>query len=311
MIISTSRLALLPCTCVLRREALVTSRQQLLHSSPLPRLRRNWFVDRDQKRRQVAEPFLDELLAGPSAFKGVDTKTTELDLDYVDKQTERPANQEDVEGQPWYVKAEYADLPGELSKDVGFAPEPLPSPPAHLPASLHPAYEELANSLWIDGYTTTWIDARNGSEDGNTYTDWIVIATVKPERERSMAGVLAPMKAIVRSPHFASTSRRDAKAQIRNMVRSLYPADYPSLDSPRQPGVRVEGYQRHHPDWILFDAGCVMLHVFSAKARDTWNIEEPWLKAARAKELDAQRDIHPFFSTQSRGPSSGTQGRGY
>ena len=71
-----------------------------------------------------------------------------------------------VDDKPWYVEAQYEGIPDGPGKEVDLAPEPPPPAPAHLPPSLRPLYDQLVSSLWVDPYTTTWIDAHASSDDG-------------------------------------------------------------------------------------------------------------------------------------------------
>jgi ribosomal silencing factor RsfS len=102
-----------------------------------------------------------------------------------------------------------------------------------------------------------------------------------------------------------SSSVKLSAEQVRDAVRALYPA------VGERPPVTLEGYRRRYADWILFDGGCVILHLFSKQARETWSVEEHYLKGAAARETDALRGVpHPFFSTQARGPASNAEVEG-
>jgi len=56
------------------------------------------------------------------------------------------------------------------------------------------------------------------------------------------------------------------------------------LDEAGVPGVRVEGMP--HCDWVLIDAGDVIVHVFRPEVRTFYNLEKMWA-AGRAAERRA------------------------
>ena len=45
---------------------------------------------------------------------------------------------------------------------------------------------------------------------------------------------------------------------------------------PVSPGVRVEGMP--HCDWVLIDAGDVIVHVFRPEVREFYNLEKMWAR---------------------------------
>ena len=58
------------------------------------------------------------------------------------------------------------------------------------------------------------------------------------------------------------------------------------LDEAGVPGVRVEGMP--HCDWVLIDAGDVIVHVFRPEVRTFYNLEKMWA-AGRSTERRASR----------------------
>ncbi len=53
------------------------------------------------------------------------------------------------------------------------------------------------------------------------------------------------------------------------------------LDAAGLPGVRVEGTP--HCDWVLIDAGDVIVHVFRPEVRAFYNLEKMWAPARTAE----------------------------
>ena len=50
------------------------------------------------------------------------------------------------------------------------------------------------------------------------------------------------------------------------------------------PGVRVEGMP--HCDWVLIDAGDVIVHVFRPEVRAFYNLEKMWAGAPRGRKAN-------------------------
>jgi ribosome-associated protein len=49
-------------------------------------------------------------------------------------------------------------------------------------------------------------------------------------------------------------------------------------------GVRVEGMP--HCDWVLIDAGDVIVHVFRPEVRAFYNLEKMWASASRSRKAN-------------------------
>ena len=52
--------------------------------------------------------------------------------------------------------------------------------------------------------------------------------------------------------------------------------------------LRVEGMP--HCDWVLIDAGDVIVHVFRPEVREFYNLEKMWAPGARAANARADRN---------------------
>ena len=70
-----------------------------------------------------------------------------------------------------------------------------------------------------------------------------------------------------------------SRAVAEHVIKDLHQA--------RVPGVRVEGLRQG--DWVLIDAGDVIVHVFRPEVRALYNLEKMWSAAARAKRSEADR----------------------
>jgi ribosome-associated protein len=69
-------------------------------------------------------------------------------------------------------------------------------------------------------------------------------------------------------------SHRHVGALADHVLKDLHQAGVP--------GVRVEGMP--HCDWVLIDAGDVIIHVFRPEVRTFYNLEKMWMS-----DLPAQR----------------------
>lgn len=74
------------------------------------------------------------------------------------------------------------------------------------------------------------------------------------------------------------TSQRHVGAVADNVVRSI--------EATGIKGVRVEGLRQG--DWVLIDAGDIIVHVFRPEVREFYNIEKMWAprRAADARHAD-------------------------
>jgi ribosome-associated protein len=66
-------------------------------------------------------------------------------------------------------------------------------------------------------------------------------------------------------------SNRHVAAVAEHLIKDLHQA--------RVPGVRVEGLRQG--DWVLIDAGDVIVHVFRPEVRDFYNLEKMWAATRR------------------------------
>lgn len=64
-------------------------------------------------------------------------------------------------------------------------------------------------------------------------------------------------------------SQRHVASIADNVVKGLHAA--------KIPGVRVEGMRQ--ADWVLIDAGNVIVHVFRPEVREFYNLEKMWSAA--------------------------------
>ena len=71
----------------------------------------------------------------------------------------------------------------------------------------------------------------------------------------------------------SGTSQRHVGSVAENVVKDLGKAGIR--------GVRVEGMRQ--ADWVLIDAGDVIVHVFRPEVREFYNLEKMWASGAGSK----------------------------
>ena len=66
-------------------------------------------------------------------------------------------------------------------------------------------------------------------------------------------------------------------------VTSIADSAIESLEKAGMKGIRVEG--KRNGDWVLIDAGDVIVHVFRPEVRAFYDLEKMWAGTARARKL--------------------------
>lgn len=131
---------------------------------------------------------------------------------------------------PWFVSP--SSLPTTpTSAPLATAPVPLPAP-AHVPAALHPLWDHLSISPFLNKDEVRFIDARR-LDGGEAWVEWVVVASLRRGRERGLRGAIEGVRKFVsaRGP-LAVTSAAfiyaDTPAPPRSCPRTR-------LTSPRPP----------------------------------------------------------------------------
>ncbi|SCV67671.1 BQ2448_5282 [Microbotryum intermedium] len=191
---------------------------------------------------------------------------------------------------PWFVQDESeasTSVPSSSSPDPPTI-SPPPPPPDHLPTSLHPLHHHLVKSPFLDPKSIVYIDAQS-ADPGASWTDWIVVATLRHGRERGLRGAIEGVRAYLASnPIALSTNSSDrAFAPSRPTVTGLPTAPSPHARS-RNAG-KGGGSTSTTADWAMVDAGDLVVHVMTAEAREVWGIEGLWEAVGRDNQRQQER----------------------
>jgi hypothetical protein len=101
------------------------------------------------------------------------------------------APQGESEPQPWFVDPTFL-RPSASS-------QPAPPPPPHIPQHFHALHEYLVTSPFFDPESVVFVDARSATGDGSLW-EWVVVATLRSGRERSIRGAADGVKDVVSLP---------------------------------------------------------------------------------------------------------------
>ena len=104
---------------------------------------------------------------------------------------------------PWFVDPTAVPPPIiPTAPKLATAPIPLP-PPEELPSSLHPLHAHLSVSPFLNRDAITFINAREADPE-SSWTDWIVICTLRRGREGGLRGAIEGVRSFVGHPTFIS-----------------------------------------------------------------------------------------------------------
>ena len=194
----------------------------------------------------------------------------------------------------WFVDKDYS-LRDTLAKRGQSVLEPKPVP-ANLPVHLEAFHEELLKSPYFD--EVVFIDAKK--RDPMAYCSWVVVCQLKPGRERGIRGAALTTKQHVCAQHLSLGiySMFCAYSQLYRTLRSASP---PEIDSSKV--LSIEGISEAEPQWALIDATNVIVHVMTAKGRNTWDVEGVWQDRGTAIE-EAGDDFSQIFGRPSAAEES-------
>ncbi|SGY16545.1 BQ5605_C012g06902 [Microbotryum silenes-dioicae] len=207
---------------------------------------------------------------------------------------------------PWFVQDEPEPSPSSpssssSSSSSSASPSPptiAPSrpPPDDIPTSLHPLHDHLVTSPFLDPRSIAYIDAQS-ADPGASWTDWIVVATLRHGRERGLRGAIEGVRAYLASnPIALSTNSSDrAFAPSHPTVTGLPNA--PSRHVRSRNAGKGGGSTSTTADWAMVDAGDLVVHVMTADAREVWGIEGLWEAVGR----DNQRQQEKYEAEQGGG----------
>jgi hypothetical protein len=116
------------------------------------------------------------------------------------------AAQAESRQEPWFVD------PG-FQRPLASA-KPAAPPPPHIPRHFLALYEYLVTSPFFDPDSVVFVDARAVNGDGALW-EWVVVATLRPGRERSIRGAADGVKDIV---SWCSWTRPRGKGPIAQNV---------------------------------------------------------------------------------------------
>lgn len=103
---------------------------------------------------------------------------------------------------PWFVDPSTAPSAPSSSSSSASSPQlataPVPTqPPSHIPESLHALHSHLSVSPFLDKESITYINSREADPD--SWTDWIIIGTLRQGRERGLKGAIEGVRSYVGS----------------------------------------------------------------------------------------------------------------
>lgn len=247
-------------------------------------------------------------------------------------------NSIDAQPLPWFVDPSTAPTGDSSSHKsqpkLATAPIPTP-PPAHLVESLHPLHAHLSISPFLDRDSITYINSREADPD--SWTDWIVIATLRQGRERGIRGAIEGVRSYVSLSHhpcslpcaqwnflnftqYTDTSMR--ALQLASNPIDLSPAPSPTPFAPPSASPLITGLptppSKHARSrskggapsrteqasgWAMLDAGRTVVHIMTLEARQNWGIEKMWDTVRRSNERSALSEVQEDGGSDSTSDS--------
>ncbi|GAA5852600.1 hypothetical protein JCM8547_002557 [Rhodosporidiobolus lusitaniae] len=211
---------------------------------------------------------------------------------------------------PWFVDPSSAPSaptsPSSSVSPLATAPVPTP-PPSHLFPALHPLHDHLSVSPFFDKDSLTYIHTREADPEGS-WTDWVVIATLREGRERGIRGAAEGVRTFLAktpldlapppssSDFLSSSAAQFSPSSSSPIVSGILPAPSKHARSRSNKGGPPPTRSDNATGWALVDAGRVVVHVMTPEARETYGrgVEEVWEVQGWRKEKrreDREREL--------------------
>lgn len=199
---------------------------------------------------------------------------------------------------PWFVNPSTLP-PARTAAPLATAPLPLP-PPSHLPPTLHPLWDHLSVSPFLNKEQIRFIDARR-LDGGEAWVEWVVVAELRRGREGGLRGAIEGVRRFVSTSFLPKLHHNHRKLnhvppQLSETPLALEPSEtelpfapsHPTitgLPSPPSRHARARALKQagkgpgmaageQASGWAMLDAGDIVVHVMTEEARGIWGLEE-------------------------------------
>ncbi|KAK9898976.1 hypothetical protein P389DRAFT_209014 [Cystobasidium minutum MCA 4210] len=157
------------------------------------------------------------------------------------------------------------------------APKEIPTPPSTLPSYLRPLWDHMYESPFLDQSTINFIDSNAVQENASvesmdasvsSWVDWVVVATLRRGRERGIRGASEGAKMAMKE-----CLKVFDEQLARSEAASNTSTASPTKRKNKIPKVLIEGLEIREPQWCLIDGSKAVVHIMTANARKTWQVE--------------------------------------